>query len=230
MTIHITPEPDFSYVSFESNVASSSYGDLIARVIDTFQPGKFIVTVFANKVSWYAEQWEVEFVPVWMYTVIVITSEREWRRSSVWNYTLVWTKFWTPTFGKFYRAVSEIGRKWLRHLWMLSNLNTSLTPTKQQTTYHFELLPHSHSLNKWCSALFAHFINKHLDDIKICIYSLNSMKLGIEASIMLLNWNYCWCHGNWSGEKQIRAVNPSSSSRSEKATWFVWGCSKLGFL
>lgn len=51
MTIHITPEPDFSYVSFESNVASSSYGDLIARVIETFQPGKFIVTVFANKTS-----------------------------------------------------------------------------------------------------------------------------------------------------------------------------------
>ncbi|XP_058815864.1 S-adenosylmethionine decarboxylase proenzyme isoform X1 [Topomyia yanbarensis] len=51
MTIHITPEPDFSYVSFESNVASSSYGELIARVIETFQPGKFIVTVFANKTS-----------------------------------------------------------------------------------------------------------------------------------------------------------------------------------
>lgn len=51
MTIHITPEPEFSYVSFESNVASSSYGDLIARVIETFQPGKFIVTVFANKTS-----------------------------------------------------------------------------------------------------------------------------------------------------------------------------------
>ncbi|XP_055639090.1 S-adenosylmethionine decarboxylase proenzyme isoform X1 [Toxorhynchites rutilus septentrionalis] len=51
MTIHITPEPDFSYVSFESNVASSSYGDLIERVIQTFQPGKFIVTIFANKTS-----------------------------------------------------------------------------------------------------------------------------------------------------------------------------------
>lgn len=50
MTIHITPEPEFSYVSFESNVAASNYGDLIKRVIETFQPGKFIVTVFANKV------------------------------------------------------------------------------------------------------------------------------------------------------------------------------------
>uniref|UniRef100_U5EYZ7 S-adenosylmethionine decarboxylase proenzyme n=1 Tax=Corethrella appendiculata TaxID=1370023 RepID=U5EYZ7_9DIPT len=51
MTIHITPEPDFSYVSFESNIAASSYCDLIQRVIDTFKPGKFIVTVFANKTS-----------------------------------------------------------------------------------------------------------------------------------------------------------------------------------
>lgn len=51
MTIHITPEPDFSYVSFESNVAASSYSDLITRVIDTFKPGKFVVTVFANKTS-----------------------------------------------------------------------------------------------------------------------------------------------------------------------------------
>ncbi|XP_053662080.1 S-adenosylmethionine decarboxylase proenzyme [Anopheles marshallii] len=51
MTIHITPEREFSYVSFESNVASSDYGELIKRVIRTFQPGKFIVTVFANKTS-----------------------------------------------------------------------------------------------------------------------------------------------------------------------------------
>ncbi|CRK86484.1 CLUMA_CG000075, isoform B [Clunio marinus] len=51
MTIHITPEPEFSYVSFESNVAAASYSDLITRVIDTFKPGKFIVTVFANKTS-----------------------------------------------------------------------------------------------------------------------------------------------------------------------------------
>lgn len=51
MTIHITPEPEFSYVSFESNVAAASYSDLITRVVDTFKPGKFIVTVFANKTS-----------------------------------------------------------------------------------------------------------------------------------------------------------------------------------
>lgn len=53
MTIHITPEPSFSYVSFESNVSASNYGELISRVIETFQPGKFVVTVFANKVNSY---------------------------------------------------------------------------------------------------------------------------------------------------------------------------------
>lgn len=51
MTIHITPEQEFSYVSFETNVAASDYGDLITRVIETFQPGKFVVTILANKVT-----------------------------------------------------------------------------------------------------------------------------------------------------------------------------------
>lgn len=53
MTIHITPEQEFSYVSFESNVAASDYGDLITRVIETFQPGKFVVTILANKVRFH---------------------------------------------------------------------------------------------------------------------------------------------------------------------------------
>lgn len=51
MTIHITPEAEFSYVSFESNIPQSSYLDVIKRVLDTFRPGKFIVTSFANKAS-----------------------------------------------------------------------------------------------------------------------------------------------------------------------------------
>lgn len=63
MTIHITPEPDFSYVSFESNVAAASYGDLITRVIETFKPGKFVVTIFANKVCMVFEvNWKIFFL------------------------------------------------------------------------------------------------------------------------------------------------------------------------
>ncbi|XP_066600143.1 S-adenosylmethionine decarboxylase proenzyme [Prorops nasuta] len=51
MTIHITPEPDFSYVSFESNIPESSYDQVIRRVLNTFKPGKFVVTIFANERS-----------------------------------------------------------------------------------------------------------------------------------------------------------------------------------
>eukprot|EP00095_Tigriopus_kingsejongensis_P005325 maker-scaffold123_size333416-snap-gene-2.18 protein:Tk05325 transcript:maker-scaffold123_size333416-snap-gene-2.18-mRNA-1 annotation:"s-adenosylmethionine decarboxylase proenzyme-like" len=55
MTIHITPESEFSYVSFESNIPLKSYLGMIQRVLDTFQPGKFILTIFANRTSKAAE-------------------------------------------------------------------------------------------------------------------------------------------------------------------------------
>lgn len=55
MTIHITPEPEFSYVSFESNIPEASYEEVIRRVLQTFKPGKFVVTIFANKESVAAE-------------------------------------------------------------------------------------------------------------------------------------------------------------------------------
>ncbi|XP_014602093.1 PREDICTED: S-adenosylmethionine decarboxylase proenzyme [Polistes canadensis] len=51
MTIHITPEPEFSYVSFESNIPEASYDEITRRVINTFNPGKCVVTIFANKKS-----------------------------------------------------------------------------------------------------------------------------------------------------------------------------------
>ena len=50
MTIHITPEPEFSYVSFESNIPMTSYLPIIEKVLKIFQPGKFILTIFANRV------------------------------------------------------------------------------------------------------------------------------------------------------------------------------------
>ncbi|XP_076163974.1 S-adenosylmethionine decarboxylase [Ptiloglossa arizonensis] len=51
MTIHITPESEFSYVSFESNIPETSYEEIIRRVLNTFKPKKFVVTIFANKES-----------------------------------------------------------------------------------------------------------------------------------------------------------------------------------
>jgi len=49
-TIHITPEEEFAYVSFETNVSMRDYGDLIRKVIDVFKPGSVQMTIFANEV------------------------------------------------------------------------------------------------------------------------------------------------------------------------------------
>jgi len=49
--IHITPESEYSYVSFETNAPDNDYPDLIRKVIDLFKPGQFIVTFFANENS-----------------------------------------------------------------------------------------------------------------------------------------------------------------------------------
>lgn len=52
-TIHITPEPHCSYVSFETNISPNqlgkSYTDLIRDVVNTFKPGKFFATLFADE-------------------------------------------------------------------------------------------------------------------------------------------------------------------------------------
>lgn len=50
-TIHITPEPHCSYVSFETNVPQDNYHDLVITLLKMFLPGKFIMTLFANKLS-----------------------------------------------------------------------------------------------------------------------------------------------------------------------------------
>ncbi|XP_055406157.1 S-adenosylmethionine decarboxylase proenzyme-like [Bubalus kerabau] len=50
-TIHITPEPEFSYVSFETNLSQTSCDDLIRKVVEVFKPGKFVTTLFVNQSS-----------------------------------------------------------------------------------------------------------------------------------------------------------------------------------
>lgn len=51
VTIHITPEVDFSYVSFETNAPLTSYMELIGKVLRLFLPNKFMMTIFANEAS-----------------------------------------------------------------------------------------------------------------------------------------------------------------------------------
>ncbi|VDO06240.1 unnamed protein product [Rodentolepis nana] len=50
-TIHITPEPEFSYVSVETNVAMEDYTNFISRVLDIFGPSSFICTFISDSNS-----------------------------------------------------------------------------------------------------------------------------------------------------------------------------------
>ena len=52
-TVHVTPEPNCSYASFETNVPSKQTGretaDVIEQVVNIFKPGRFSVTIFEGK-------------------------------------------------------------------------------------------------------------------------------------------------------------------------------------
>jgi S-adenosylmethionine decarboxylase len=52
-TVHVTPEPQCSYASFETNVPHSQKGretvEIVKHVVDIFKPGRFTVTLFEAK-------------------------------------------------------------------------------------------------------------------------------------------------------------------------------------
>jgi S-adenosylmethionine decarboxylase len=50
-TIHITPEPHCSFVSFETNATLGSYDSLLQHVLAIFRPGTFSVSVFVDNAS-----------------------------------------------------------------------------------------------------------------------------------------------------------------------------------
>ncbi len=51
-TIHITPESDASYASWETNLKLSSYHSIIRNVLSVFLPEKFTMTVYADEGGW----------------------------------------------------------------------------------------------------------------------------------------------------------------------------------
>jgi len=47
-TVHVTPEPQCSYASFETNDALANYDGLIRNVLAVFKPRRFVLTMFAD--------------------------------------------------------------------------------------------------------------------------------------------------------------------------------------
>jgi len=50
-TIHVTPEPQCSYASFETNLSLPNYKGLISQVFELFQPGTVTLTLFNERAS-----------------------------------------------------------------------------------------------------------------------------------------------------------------------------------
>mmetsp|Transcript_6834 Transcript_6834/g.9562 ORF Transcript_6834/g.9562 Transcript_6834/m.9562 type:complete len:475 (+) Transcript_6834:337-1761(+) len=48
-TVHVTPEKNCSYASFETNTALKSYGSLVKNVLTVFKPKRVVVTLFADE-------------------------------------------------------------------------------------------------------------------------------------------------------------------------------------
>ena len=48
-TVHVTPEPECSYASFETNTPLKSYTSLINNVLAAFRPGRVVVTMMADE-------------------------------------------------------------------------------------------------------------------------------------------------------------------------------------
>jgi S-adenosylmethionine decarboxylase len=48
-TVHITPEPHCSFVSFETNAPRESFVEMAAKTLEVFKPGKATITLFADQ-------------------------------------------------------------------------------------------------------------------------------------------------------------------------------------
>ncbi|XP_064625130.1 S-adenosylmethionine decarboxylase proenzyme 1-like isoform X2 [Lineus longissimus] len=93
-TIHVTPQPNCSYVSFETNVPQDDFKVMIEHVLDCFRPGKFLVTLFANKASRASDSLNAFKVdnPVPGYC------NQDWQHSKFRNYDLLYAHFMKPRF------------------------------------------------------------------------------------------------------------------------------------
>lgn len=47
-TIHVTPQPECSFVSFETNAYKESYKDFVSQVVEVFKPESFTVLLFSE--------------------------------------------------------------------------------------------------------------------------------------------------------------------------------------
>jgi S-adenosylmethionine decarboxylase len=50
-TVHITPEKECSYCSFETNTSLKSYASMVRNVLNVFRPKRFVLTMFGDEAA-----------------------------------------------------------------------------------------------------------------------------------------------------------------------------------
>ena len=139
MTIHITPEPEYSYVSFESNIPLTSYLDVIQRVLNTFLPGKFILTIFANRVS--IAFWFVGIVTMALVLYIYIHT-LECKKNSIFYCHLLQTSMAADSHKELQKSIT-FGD------WVRKDIQYSQFQNYELTYAHFVRFPAPFSWGLW---------------------------------------------------------------------------------
>jgi len=85
-TIHVTPENEFSYASYETSLPMPSYRALISAVLDLFRPGVFTVSIFEHDSGRVREQLRFSEYQVKNHTS---TEFEAGRTVNVWNFVSV---------------------------------------------------------------------------------------------------------------------------------------------
>jgi len=54
-TLHVTPQPEFSYISFETNLQTQEYHEIVQKVLTLFKPESFTVLVLSDRIPFEPE-------------------------------------------------------------------------------------------------------------------------------------------------------------------------------
>lgn len=129
-TIHITPEPECSFVSFDTNLPVTSYSRILETILGIFQPGRFCVCVFVDEGSPVSDSQQALS---WDLPNYLRTERSFYRFAGKYNVTCA-------NFSIKEKSASKVSAEA-----SLASLNLQATPEFEKVTYdQFCRIPESH--------------------------------------------------------------------------------------
>jgi len=113
-TIHITPEPECSFVSFETNLNVRCFNALVKQVTETFRPGSFCLSLFVDEASLISDSRKgLEWNAVAGYTTKSVTHQafKEGYNATCGHYELIAPAAGSAAFGSAAAALAASTKK-----------------------------------------------------------------------------------------------------------------------